>query len=355
MKLLQIGPYPPPLGGWSFHIKMFKEHLDAHGVENVVLNIGPHRRVKSPDYVDVQGPLDYLRKVARYSRQGYLVYVHLNGDSAKGLILTLLAQVVAKAYGRKSVLSFHAGVVQSCFAPGFSRHKLLARRAFHLAQGIICNSEQVRQCIQKLGVPADRIAAIPCFSKQYVQHKTVLTSREEQFLSEHSPIFISYLFFWPEYEPETIFAALPHLKEAFPDFGLILVGPTQGSETLMAGAAEQGLTRHILQVGEKEHDNFLSLVERSSLMIRVHASDGVCSSVMEALAKGVPVVADDNGTRPHGVVCFTPGSPRDLAQKVESTMANLGQVKAGLSGLFERDSIQEEYAYLMRIQGQGLP
>ncbi len=353
MKLLQIGPYPPPLGGWSFHIKMFKEHLDRLGVPNIVLNIGPNRRVKSPEYVDVQGPLDYLRKVARSCRKGYLVYVHLNGDSVKGLILTLLAQLLARAYGRKSVLSFHAGVVQRCFAPGFSRHKFLAQRAFQLAQGIICNSEQVRQCIQGLGVPADRIAAIPCFSKQYVQHKTLLTSQEEQFLNEHSPIFQSYLFFRDEYDPETLFSAMPLLEQAFPNYGLILVGPTQGGEALIARAAEQGLARHILQVGEKDHDNFLSLVKRSDLVLRTPVSDGVCSSVMEALALGVPVVASDNGTRPEGVVCFTPGVPEDLAEKVKSTMANLDQVRIALSGLYDRDTIQEEHDYLLRIHGQG--
>ncbi|MCF8075936.1 MAG: glycosyltransferase [Desulfotignum sp.] len=348
MKLLQIGPYPPPLGGWSFHIKLFKKHLDKQNIHNEVLNIGPQRRVKSDEYIDVQGGVDYLRKVTGFCTKGYLVYVHLNGDSIKGLILTLAAQIIARVCGSVSVLSFHAGVVQHCFSPGMSRQKLLAKCAFHLARGIMCNSDAVKTHIEKLGIPAAKVAAIPCFSKQYVENRTVIMPHEEQFLQTHTPVFISYLFFWPEYEPEVIFNALPDLKKQFSDFGLIVVGPPQGGEPFMTMAKEKGVDTNILQTGEKAHDNFLSLVERSTLMIRVHRSDGVCSSVMEALAKGVPVVADDNGTRPDGVVVFNPGDSMDLVAKVKMAVANRSQVTSRISGMFDRDAIDEEQTFLFR-------
>ncbi|MBM9538522.1 glycosyltransferase [Desulfobulbus alkaliphilus] len=263
-----------------------------------------------------------------------------------------MAQGIAFCYGRKSALSFHAGVVQQCFTPGVSIQKIMARRAFHMAQGIICNSEPVRKCIANMGIPSEKIAAIPCFSKQYVQHTTSLTPQEEHFLAEHSPIFQSYLFFRAEYAPETIFTALPRLKQLFPTFGLILVGPLQGGESLMAKAAEQGLAEQILQTGEKDHDGFLSLVKRSDLVIRTPVSDGVCSSVMEALALKVPVVASDNGTRPVGVVCFDPNNPHDLVGKIELTMANLTQKKNALSGLFDRDTLQEELSFLQAIAAE---
>jgi glycosyltransferase involved in cell wall biosynthesis len=347
MKLLQIGPYPPPLGGWSFHIRMFKQHLDYKGIENVVMNMGPNRQKKSDEYVDVQSGIDYVFKISKFCRQGYTVYPHLNGNSVKGLILTLIAQILAFVFKKKSVLSFHAGVVQSCFSKQWGIHKLFARACFKMAHGIICNSEQVKNQIQFLGINPSKIAAIPCFSRQYVHHKTILTSRESAFLQQFSPVFMSYLFFRKEYDPDTLFSALPEIKKNFPAFGLIIAGPENGGEAYMAQAEAADLHRHILQCGEKNHDNFLSLVAKSDLMIRTPVSDGVCSSVMEALALGIPVVASDNGTRPSGAVLFALGNSDDLAEKVKMTMDNLAQIKSSLSGIFDRDTIQEESVFII--------
>jgi len=309
--------------------------------------MGPNRQKKSDEYVDVQSGIDYVFKISKFCRQGYTVYPHLNGNSVKGLILTLLAQIIAVIFRKKSVLSFHAGVVQSCFSWGI--HKMLARACFKMAHGIICNSGEVKKQIHQLGINLSKIAAIPCFSRQYVHHKTVLTSQESAFLKHFSPVFMSYLFFRKEYDPDTLFSALPEIKKKFPDFGLIIAGPESGGEKYIARAEAADLHRHILQCGEKNHDNFLSLVAESDLIIRTPVSDGVCSSVMEALALGIPVVASDNGTRPAGVVLFEPENSDDLAEKVEMTMDNLAQIKSTFSGIFDRDTIQEEYDFIFAV------
>jgi len=350
MKLLQIGPYPPPVGGWSFHIKVFRKYLDARGIENRVLNTGPNRRELSVEYVDVQNGLDYVRKVIDFCRQQYRIYIHLNGDSVKGFALTLLAQLIALAFRRRCCLSFHAGTIQVCFYPRWTLQKPLAFLCFVLADGIMCNSEEVKEKIVGFHIAPRKVHAIPCFSMQYLEHQEVLGSREESFIQEHSPIISSYLFFREEYEPETIIRALALIREHHPRLGCVMIGSIAGSEKYLDLAESLELDDHLLLVGDKEHDNFLTLVERSDVAVRAHMRDGVCSSVMEALALGVPVVACDNGTRPEEVILFESQNSIDLAKKVLVTLKNLEFERQRLSKVQRRDAIAEELAFLQSLE-----
>lgn len=349
MKLLQIGPYPPPLGGWSFHIKMFKKYLDSCNIENRVLNMGPSRKVLSHEYVDVQGAFDYIRKVLWFNRNEYLIYIHLNGDSVKGFILVLCAQLVTLMFFRKCPLSFHAGIYQVCFYEKFNVHKIFAFLVFSLSCGIMCNSEEVRNKIRKFYVNEKKIHAIPCFSMQYLQHEPVLTEQEEVYIKQHSPVISCYLFFREEYEPDTIIDALSRLKEHYPNLGCIFLGSTYGSESYMQQIRDCDLVDNVFLAGDKSHDNFLTLIEKSDIFIRAHMRDGVCSSVMEALALGVPVIACDNGTRPPEVVLYESQNSTDLAQKTESCLRHLQVLRTRLSDVERKDSIKEELNFLQNL------
>ena len=85
-KILQISPYPPPWTGWGVRVQFLKKHLEARGHECSVLNIGSNRRVPSDEYETVLSGWDYVRKVWRFARRGFLVHMHVNGASWKGLV-----------------------------------------------------------------------------------------------------------------------------------------------------------------------------------------------------------------------------------------------------------------------------
>lgn len=353
MKLLQIGPYPPPLGGWSFHIKIFQEYLDSLKIENRVLDIGENRKIKKPGCVDVQNGFDYLLKVFSHGIKRYQLYIHFNGNSLIGILLTLTAQFIALLTFRRSLLSFHAGVIQKCFAREINLHRLLTFFSFRLAKGIICNSEAVKEQIIKLGVKSAKVYPIPCFSMQYIKHEKVLTEEEQAFLKDHSPIFGSYIFFRDEYDPQTLFDALAIAKENYPEFGAVIIGSVDGAEPYFKQIKQNDLESHILFAGDKSHDNFLTIVENCDLIIRTPVSDGVCSSVMEALALKIPVVGSDNKTRPEQLVLFEPGNARDLVEKICYTLSNHDEIKNNLSGVFTRDAIQEELDFLRQFTYPG--
>lgn len=347
MKILQIGPYPPPIGGWSFHIKVFKNYLDSLNITNDVLDIGENRKVKGRECVDVQGIIDYIVKVTGYCKKKYCIYVHLNGNATAGLILTLVAQLFALITFQRCLLSFHAGTLQDCFKKGISIQKMLAFFSFRFSAGIICNSEEVKEQILRFGIPGEKVFPIPCFSMQYIKHEDELTPIEDKFLETHFPLFSSYVFFREEYDPDTLIEALKLLKREYPSFGAIIIGSFKGSEPYQQMIKDYNLEDNILLVGEKNHDNFLTIIERSHLVLRTPVSDGVCSSVMEALALKVPVVASDNHNRPQEVVLFEAGNAVSLAEKVIETLQNIEQLKESLADVVQRDAIKEELDFLL--------
>lgn len=354
--ILQITSYPPPRAGWGVRVEHVRRRLERDGHVCDVLNMGASRRIPSPDYVDVQGGLDYARKVWRFCRRGYLVHAHLNGDSPKGLVLTLLAQLLSVCCGRRAVITFHAGPLQRyfpqerswLFAPGYWLVFLLSSR-------IICNSSVVTERIAGYGVRPGKIRAIPAFSRQYLDFERVaLPPPVDAFMCAHEPVICSYVFFRPEFFIPSLIDAMRQLVAQFPRIGLVIMGSDAGSGPIAEQIDRHGVREHVLLSGDQPHDAFLTIMTGSRLYVRTPPKDGVCSSVLEALALGVPVVASENGTRPPSVVTFLPDDADDLADTIAHVLRHEADVRAAIIQPEIRDTVADEAALLVECaSGQG--
>ncbi|MGH9361114.1 MAG: glycosyltransferase family 4 protein [Thermoanaerobaculia bacterium] len=349
-KILEISSYPPPRAGWGVRIEHVKRRLEELGHDCQVLNIGKSRKLKSPEYVDCQSGLDYLRKVIRFSRRGYSLHLHLNGDSPKGFLLALLAGLVQLLIlRRRSFLTFHAGAEQRFFPQ--SRSRLFApviRATFALARVIICNSPSVKERIAGYGVPPSRIVPIPAFSRQYLQFRPCpLPPAVEEFYRRRDPVLSSYVFFRPEFFIESLVDAVPRLLRVHPNLGLVILGSDADSEPIRRRIGSLGVQEHVLLGGDQPHDEFMTALQRSRIYIRTPKKDGVCSSVLEALSLGVPVVASENGTRPAGVVTFRPDDAEDLARAVLEVLSEHERVRKAIVPPPVADTVQEEIDVLL--------
>ena len=353
-KILQITSYPPPRAGWGVRVEFLKKGLEAAGHECVVLNIGTSRRVPSTEYETVMGGLDYVRKVMRFSRRGFVAHVHVNGASAKGFVLAILAELVNLAWGRRCFLTFHAGVDQVYFPR--PRYPLLLPvfwLLFAIPRRIICNSEEVKARIREYGVPAGKIVPIPAFSTQYLEFREVpLPCELERFFSAFPEVIFCYLKMRPLFFPETVIEGFARIAAARPRAGLVLCGIAGHMEgdlwpRVQARIRERGLSERVLVVEDLDHDAFLTALQRSSVYLRTHLSDGVCSSVMEALALGVPVVASENGTRPAGAIVYPAESVPALATAVTEVLENRAAIVSALARPPVRDTLREELQLLI--------
>lgn len=352
-RILEVTSYPPPRAGWGIRVEFLKKRLEADGHICVVLNIGTSRAIPSPEYETVLGGGDFVRKVWRFAREGYAVHTHANGDAVKGLLLALIAAVIARLWRRRCYLTFHAGVIQRFFPQERSRkHTPLFKVLFALPHRIICNSAAVKQRIQGYGVPADRIVPIPAFSKQYLEYVPApLPSALVEFLERYPHVVFTYVRMRPLFYPVTMVDGLAALLARRPDVGLVVCGMAGHSdegvgESVQVRIAHHGLAPHICLLDDLDHDAFLTVLQRSTLYLRTPITDGVASSVLESLALGVPVVACENGTRPAGVLTYTADNADEMASQMEHVIAHRAEVVEAIGRLEVPDTVADEIRLL---------
>jgi glycosyltransferase involved in cell wall biosynthesis len=331
-RILQIGNYPPPACGWAMQTKLLVEEIRRRGYVCRVMNINENRRRKSDEYIDVQGGLDYLRKLVRFAAQGYRFQVHVNGQSKKGYVLAFLAALVGRLWGHPAALSWRGGLQQKYFPrPADLCVGWAYRLLFRLSGQIVCNDSRVKRAIESYGLQPDRVVAIPGFSRQNLEFRPVPLARGvEAFLTSHRPVFFCYVSFRPEYRLPVLQGAMRRFWRRHPQAGFIWLG-FPSKELPCARAVVDRWPRKeqqgLLLLGNLPHDAFLTLLARSFAYLRTPACDGVASSVLESLALGVPVVASENHGRPPGVITYREGDGVDLYEKLEFVTAHYESVK----------------------------
>jgi glycosyltransferase involved in cell wall biosynthesis len=334
-------------------IEFLKKRLEQEGHECVVLNVGSSRRISSTEYESVLSGADLLRKISRYCRRGFVVHAHTNGDSVKGVILALVAEIANLACGRRCYLTFHAGAIQRYFPRDRAWWLVpLYWILFTIPRRVICNSEAVKQRIQGYGVPARKIVAIPAFSRQYLEFKHApLPPPLESFYERFPNVVFTYVRMRPLFFPLTMIDGMARVMDRHPDVGLVLCGGLSHMEDwlwrdVQARIEARGVADRICLVEDLDHDAFLTAMTRSAMYLRTPITDGVASSVLEALALRVPVVASENGTRPPGVITYPAEDPDRMASAVEQVLSHRADIAADMKQFDAVDTLADEVTLL---------
>lgn len=320
-KILQIGNYPPPFCGWAVQTKLLVEEIRKRGHICVMLNINENRKKQSTEFVGVQNAFDYVQKLVRFACKGYRFQVHVNGQSELGYMLALAASVIGRLAGTPVALSWRGGLRQKFFPRLESRFFRWAfQMLFYLSGKISCNNSAVKEAIVRYGVKPSKVATIPGFSSRHlIFEETPLNGRIESFLTSHRPVFFCYLSFRREYDLPMLREAMLRFVRRSPQAGFIWLG-FPDKELPLANTYVHGWTAHeresLLLLGNLAHDQFLTLLRRSSAYIRTPVCDGVSASILESMALGIPVVASENGHRPPGVITYREGYAADLCAKL---------------------------------------
>jgi glycosyltransferase involved in cell wall biosynthesis len=351
--LVEISAFPPPMGAWSLRIEFVAERWRQLGRRCVLLNVGASRTLNDPKFLNVRGPLNYCWHVFRAALAGSVLHTHTNAKGVRGNLLVLAAQLLSLPLGRRSVLTFHAGTRQEYF-PKTGRWLLdtLLWLVFHTPRVVICNSPAVKDLIVRdYGVPAGRIHPIPAFCREYML--TEVGQRSESvsaFLAEHQPLLVSYLFFFhEEFTPDLLFQAVARLRHDYPGLGMVLMGSQQYLENYQGALDQSGAAEHILLTGNLPRGEFLGVLKAGTLYLRTPLGDGVCSSVLESLALGTPVVASDNGTRPPSCLLYEGGNLEDMLIQVRHVLQNREAVANDIIKPDETDTLKQEIDVLLSV------
>jgi glycosyltransferase involved in cell wall biosynthesis len=224
---------------------------------------------------------------------------------------------------------------------------LLYKFIFTIPRHIICNNKIVKEAIKSYGISEEKVVPIQAFSIQYLNfNKSILPRYIEEFFNKYTNVISSYVFYRPEFFVENMIHAMKKLSEKTNDFGLIIMGSDDGAEEISKLIHDMYLENHIIIVGDQDHDNFLTIISRSKIYLRTPVKDGVCSSVLEALYLGIPVVASENHLRPESVITYQNNDINDMVEKIFYTISNHTDVTHGVVRPKISDTIVDEIEVL---------
>ncbi len=328
MRVVEIGPYPPPHGGIQTNLVDIRNYLRQHGYTCDAINITRHRQ---PNADGVYYPESAVELVWLLLRLPYnVVHLHIGGHLS--LRLQALSLVCCLMPGKKAVLSFHSGGYPSSPAGQTAGPRTLRGWIMRRFDGIIGVNQQIMDLFLKFGVPAERLRLIPPYAVAPPPADTVLPEPLARFLEERTPRLVTVGLLEPEYDLGLQIDIMGEVLQRHPNAGLAVIGSGSLQAMLLERVAAKPYRDHILLCGDVPHAATLRAIQACDAVLRTTLYDGDSVSVREALAFGTPVIATDNGMRPPGVRLIPPRDPGKLLQVIEETLSRPAMRREMVSG-----------------------
>ena len=334
MRVLQLGPYPPPHGGVQSNLVAIRAFLQKRNIPCAVINITRHRKAEADEVYDPKNVLDLLWLLFRLRYD--IIHLHVGGMLTQRLLR--LALVCALIPSRRSVLTFHSGGYPSTregksIGPGSFAGFVLRR--FDRVIGV---NPEIMQFLQRLGVAENRAQLI--HPHAFLSDEEQLSSLPEPlstFFGRRKPILISVGLLEPEYDLGLQIEVLGSILKEFPAAGLLIIGSGSLERHLRKSVQMQPYADHILLCGDLPHSTTIRAIALSDVMLRTTLYDGDAISVREALHLGTPVVATDNGMRPRGVYLVPKSNLDAIFQTTQQALAGVLVTKPHTIGPDEKN------------------
>jgi glycosyltransferase involved in cell wall biosynthesis len=146
------------------------------------------------------------------------------------------------------------------------------------------------------------------------------------------PLVLVVANFVPEKGHRWLVAAMPAVRERFPDVTFALVGAGRELAAIRAHVDAAGLGQTTLFLGARE--DALDILAAADVVVLPSLSEGLPLVCLEALALGKPLVATRVGGVPeileHGetALMVPPGAPEALAEGIVTVLADPGRARA---------------------------
>ena len=316
MRVLLLGPYPPPHGGVQTNLVAIRAFLLKRGDSCSVINITRHRKPDADEVYYPRGPVQLVQLLTRLRYD--VLHLHIGGMLTNRLLALSLACTLRPR--TKSVMTFHSGGFPSSPEGQSLGPSSFAGFVLRRFDSIIGVNEEIVGFLQKLGVPADRARCISPYAFVPDASAPSLPAHLAAFFAAHDQVLISVGLLEPEYDLPLQIEALAHVRQKFPNAGLLLIGSGGLEADLRARIDANPCARDILLAGDVAHAATMEAVSRSRLMLRTTLYDGDALSVREALQLGTPVIATETAMRPPGVHLIPKSNLQALLRAIEQEL-----------------------------------
>ena len=316
MRVLLLGPYPPPHGGVQTNLVAIRDLLTQRGIPVSVINLYRHRSGQGEAVYHPAGALETLRLMLTLPYD--ILHLHVGGALPPRLVaLALACTLMPRA---KAVLTFHSGGYASSPAGRAAAPRTLRGFVFRRFARIIAVNQEMVELFHRFGVAPDRVRLIRPDAMPALQPDAELPPGLGEFFRDHDPLLLTVSGLEPEYDIAIQVAALGRIRERHPRAGLAILGSGSLEGRLRELIAAQPHCDAILLCGDVPHHAALRAIAEARVFLRTTLYDGDSISVREALHLGTPVVATDNGMRPAGVRLFPVSNLDALCAAIEDRL-----------------------------------
>lgn len=332
MRLLLVGPVPPPNGGMAMQTAQLQQLLSAEPGYKVSL-----LAVNAPYQPAWLGRVPVLRAVGRLIPYFWRVHqqlkthdiVHLMSNS--GWAWHLFASPVlllARWHNRPVVLNYRGGSAEQFL----QRQQRWVLPFMKMAAVIVTPSNYLKRVFSNYQLSAQVIANI-INTSMFVPSERPLNPDDLHLVVTRN--------LEPLYDIATAIRCFSLLLQQYPNSRLSIAGSGPCLAELKTLVSQSGLTDKVHFVGRLDRTQMVALYQSADIMLNPSTVDNMPNSILEALACAVPVVSTAVGGIPDMVqhnkqaLLVPPGEPKLMAtacqQLIEQPELTASIKKQGLA------------------------
>lgn len=238
------------------------------------------------------------------------------------------------------------------------RGNALSRWKYRQVDCFICVSEAIRAMIVADGVPPPRTVTVnEGIDLAHVDAAPVAGLREELWLPHGAPIVGNVAALVPHKGQKHLIDAAALVVRRVPDARFVIAGEGELKESLERQIRDLGLQKHVLLLGFRP--DILSLHKAFDIFVLSSVTEGLGTSLLDAMACGKPIVATTAGGIPEVVeegvtgLLVPPRDPQGLADALLTLLedaalrSSLGA--AGRRSVIERFSAERMVQDTLRV------
>lgn len=359
LRILLVGPLPPPAGGMANQTRQLAELLRGEGARVEVVRVNaPYRPAWAARLKGARALfrlLPYLAQLWRGAGRADLVHVMANSGWSWHLFAAP-AVWIAALRGVPVVVNYRGGEAGAFLARAAGVVRFTMRRAAVLA----LPSGFLQDVFGRHGMAGRIVPNIVDLERFRPADPPRQTGAAPHLLVARNLEAI--------YGNDVALRAFALLARHYPQASLTLAGAGPERDALAAMACELGVADRVRFPGRLDRDEMAALYRDADLMLNASRVDNMPNAILEALASGVPVVTSDAG----GISCMVRDRHTARLVPVDDAVAmaaaarallddpalRAAQVLAGLAGVqrYRWTSVRAELraAYDRALQAEGV-
>ncbi len=346
MKITIVGPYPPPYGGISVHIKRMKLFLEKHGVNVIIYNesnsdIVCEKNVRGMKY------RYFLLKVPFLKTD--IIHFHSINKNVRMLL------GFYKIFRKKIILTIHGDSLINQIKSSNIVERTILLKSLKKIDGIVCVNPLTKKQLIGYGMPEKKLHVIPAHINpiERLGDSEAIPKNVWEFINKNKSNFLISANGWIRrynnedlYGLDMIVELVKKLNErnikVFVIFALLGKEQQSKEEREYYEKLKQDINKYQLQdqiyIYEATCTEFYPILKESHLFVRPTNTDGFGVSIAEALYFNIPAIASDVCKRPDGTILFKNRDNEDFFNKVVYVINNYQEVKKAVSNIQKVDN-----------------